>query len=46
VRERLGSVSTQAIYGVLHACARTGLLRRIEPAGHPARFEMGVPAGY
>jgi Fur family transcriptional regulator, stress-responsive regulator len=39
VRERLGSVSTQAIYDVLHACARTGLLRRIEPAGHPARFE-------
>lgn len=39
VRERLGSVSTQAIYDVLHACAQSGLLRRIEPAGHPARFE-------
>jgi Fur family transcriptional regulator, stress-responsive regulator len=39
VRERLGSVSTQAIYDVLHACAQNGLLRRIEPAGHPARFE-------
>ncbi len=39
VRERLGSVSTQAIYDVLHACTQTGLLRRIEPAGHPARFE-------
>lgn len=39
VRERLGSVSTQAIYDVLHACTETGLLRRIEPAGHPARFE-------
>ena len=39
VRARLGSVSTQAIYDVLHACTETGLLRRIEPAGHPARFE-------
>ncbi len=39
VRGRLGSVSTQAIYDVLHACTQTGLLRRIEPAGHPARFE-------
>jgi Fur family transcriptional regulator, stress-responsive regulator len=39
VRERLGSVSTQAIYDVLHAFTQTGLLRRIEPAGHAARFE-------
>lgn len=39
VRKRLGSVSTQAIYDVLHACTQTGLLRRIEPAGHPARYE-------
>jgi Fe2+ or Zn2+ uptake regulation protein len=39
VRRRLGSVSTQAIYDVLHACTQGGLLRRIEPAGHPARYE-------
>ncbi|HET9143405.1 Fur family transcriptional regulator [Actinophytocola sp.] len=39
VRERLDSVSTQAIYDVLNACTRARLLRRIEPAGHPARFE-------
>jgi Fur family ferric uptake transcriptional regulator len=39
VRRRLGSVSTQAIYDVLHACTQSGLLRRIEPAGHPARYE-------
>lgn len=39
VRRRLGSVSTQAIYDVLNACTDNGLLRRIEPAGHPARFE-------
>lgn len=39
VRERLMSVSTQAVYDVLNACTLAGLLRRIEPAGHPARFE-------
>lgn len=39
VRQRLGSVSTQAIYNVLVACARAGLVRWIEPAGHPARYE-------
>ncbi|AXB45738.1 Fur family transcriptional regulator [Amycolatopsis albispora] len=39
VRERLGSVSTQAVYDVLGACAGADLVRRIEPAGHPARFE-------
>ncbi|MEU7525324.1 Fur family transcriptional regulator [Saccharothrix sp. NPDC042600] len=39
VRARLGTVSTQAVYDVLHACSRTGLLRRIEPAGSPARYE-------
>src|SRR5699024_183902 len=39
VRDELGSVSTQAVYDVLHACTHAGLLRRIEPAGHPARFE-------
>ncbi|WP_189061359.1 Fur family transcriptional regulator [Longimycelium tulufanense] len=42
VRERLGSVSTQAVYDVLNACTRAGLLRRIEPAGHPARFETRI----
>lgn len=39
VRERLGSVSVQGVYDVLGACANAGLVRRIEPAGHPARFE-------
>ncbi len=39
IRYELGSVSTQAVYDVLHACTTAGLLRRIEPAGHPARFE-------
>jgi Fur family ferric uptake transcriptional regulator len=39
VRDRLDSVSTQAVYDVLGALARAGLARRIEPAGSPARYE-------
>jgi Fur family ferric uptake transcriptional regulator len=39
VRDRLESVSTQAVYDVLGALARAGLARRIEPAGSPARYE-------
>ena len=39
VRERLGAVSTQAVYDVLAALCRTGLVRRIEPAGSSALFE-------
>jgi Fe2+ or Zn2+ uptake regulation protein len=39
VRDRLESVSTQAVYDVLGALARAGLARRIEPAGSAARFE-------
>jgi Fe2+ or Zn2+ uptake regulation protein len=42
VRERLGAVSTQAVYDVLNTCTRAGLVRRIEPAGHPARFETRI----
>ena len=41
-RSHLGSVSTQAIYDVLSALTRAGLVRRIEPAGSPARFELRV----
>ncbi|MDQ2796033.1 MAG: transcriptional repressor [Actinomycetota bacterium] len=40
VQDRLGKVSTQAIYDVLEACVSAGLVRRIEPAGSPARFEI------
>ncbi len=42
VRDQLGSVSMQAVYNVLAACTDAGLARRIEPAGHPARFERRV----
>jgi Fe2+ or Zn2+ uptake regulation protein len=31
-RRRLGAVSTQAVYDVLHALTAAGLIRRIEPA--------------
>lgn len=41
-REDLGSVSTQAVYDVLRALTDAGLVRRIEPAGSPARFEARV----
>jgi Fur family ferric uptake transcriptional regulator len=41
-RAQSGSISTQAVYDVLAALARAGLVRRIEPAGSPARFETRV----
>jgi Fur family transcriptional regulator, stress-responsive regulator len=42
VRDRVGYVSLQAVYDALHALTAAGLLRRIEPAGSPARFEGRV----
>lgn len=42
VRGRLGSLSAQAVYDVLAACSAAGLVRRIEPAGHAARYERRV----
>jgi Fur family ferric uptake transcriptional regulator len=41
-RERVGAISTQAVYDVLGALTRGGFLRRIEPAGSPARYETRV----
>jgi len=41
-RSRLGSVSTQAIYDVLRALTAAGLVRHVEPAGSPARYEARV----
>lgn len=38
-REHLGALSTAAVYEVLNAFAEVGLVRRIEPAGSPARYE-------
>jgi Fe2+ or Zn2+ uptake regulation protein len=42
VRDRIGHVSFQAVYDALHALTAAGLIRRIEPAGSPARFEGRV----
>jgi Fe2+ or Zn2+ uptake regulation protein len=42
VRARIGSVSTQAVYDVLRALTAAGLIRRIQPAGKPALFEIRV----
>jgi Fur family transcriptional regulator, stress-responsive regulator len=39
VRDRVGHVSLQAVYEALHALTAARLVRRIEPAGSPARFE-------
>jgi Fur family ferric uptake transcriptional regulator len=41
-RERLGSLSTQAVYDILRAFTEAGLVRRIEPAGSPALYETRV----
>jgi Fur family ferric uptake transcriptional regulator len=42
VRDRVGHVSLQAVYDALHALTAAGLVRRLEPAGSPARFEGRV----
>ncbi len=42
VRSQMGSVSTQAVYDVLHTLTDRGLLRRIQPAGSIARYELRV----
>jgi Fe2+ or Zn2+ uptake regulation protein len=41
-RRRIGAVSTQGVYDVLHALTHAGLVRRIELAGGPARFDGRV----
>ena len=41
-RTLIGTLSTQAVYDGLHALTSAGLLRRIEPAGGPARYETRV----
>ena len=42
VRDRIGHVSLQAVYEALHALTAVGLIRCIEQAGSPARFEGRV----
>ncbi|MGK2316451.1 Fur family transcriptional regulator [Gordonia rhizosphera] len=42
VRAGLPEVSRQAIYDVLRALTSAGLVRRIQPSGHVARYESRV----
>lgn len=42
VRGEIGAISKQAVYDALGLLADKGLIRRIQPAGSPARFEDRV----
>jgi len=41
-RAEIGAISHQAVYDGLAALVEAGIIRRIEPAGSPARFEDRV----
>jgi Fur family transcriptional regulator, stress-responsive regulator len=40
VRSDVGAVSTQAVYDVLNVLTARGIVRRIQPAGSTARYEL------
>jgi len=42
VRAEVGHISTQTVYDVLNALTDRGLVRRIQPAGPSARYELRV----
>ncbi len=42
VRTEIGAISLQSVYDTLSLLATEGLIRRIQPAGSPARFEDRV----
>jgi Fur family ferric uptake transcriptional regulator len=42
VRGEIGAISAQAVYDALGTMTEKGLLRRIQPAGSPARYEDRV----
>ena len=42
VRSEIGAISHQTVYDVLGALTDKGLIRRIQPAGSPARYEDRV----
>jgi len=42
VRAEIGAISRQAVYDVLAALTEKRILRRIQPAGSPARYEDRV----
>ncbi len=41
-RRQIGTLSTQAVYDNLHILEEAGLVRRIQPSGHPGRYEARV----
>ncbi len=41
-RQELGTLSPQTIYNILGAFVEAGIVRRIEPAGSPALYELRV----
>ena len=42
VRKDIGAISRQAVYDALAILADKGMIRRIQPAGSPARYESRV----
>lgn len=42
VRDEIGAISRQAVYDVLAVLTDRGVLRRLQPAGSPARYEDRV----
>ena len=42
VRGEIGSISNQSVYDALGTLTECGLVRRIQPAGSPARYESRV----
>jgi len=41
-RQQIGTLSTQAVYDNLRLLEEAGLVRRIQPSGHPGRYEARV----
>ena len=42
VRREIGAISLQSVYDALNLLVTDGVIRRIQPAGSPARFECRV----
>jgi Fur family transcriptional regulator, stress-responsive regulator len=42
VRAEIGAISRQAVYDVLRTLTEKGLIRRVQPAGSPARYDPRV----
>ena len=42
VRDKIGAISLQAVYDALGTLTDKGIIRRIQPAGSPARYEDRV----